>query len=229
MKTMDKSFGTARKSIVTFSVLTLCFANLAYGQTSSSKDVNVVNTPSVNVINTPAVGIDPTKNTVRLTNTESDPLAVTVVGGAARRPFQARVNLQIPAGANFDSATLAIPAGKRLVIEDVSALTFQPQGQGLLINFNTSVEDSVGSNNTGGFENHDVVLVSQGIFNELERSASHQTMLVFADESVETPVGVLHGLGVVVSLSRGTLTGSAGARVTFSGYVEDLPATALSR
>ena len=40
-------------------------------------------------------------------------------------------------------------------------------------------------------------------------------MQAFADETVNTPFG---------PLSRGTLNGSSGARVTFSGYLEDLPA-----
>jgi hypothetical protein len=220
---MEFNLSNAYKSLIVFSIMILGFASSAFGQTGSYKDVNVVNTPNVNVVNTPTVGIDPTKNTVRLANTQTDPLAVMVVGGTVRRPFQARVNLTIPSGANADSATLSIPAGKRLVIEDVSAITFQPQGQSLLIDFTTALEDQVGSNDTGGFENHDLVLVSQGIFNGLERSVGHQKMLVFADESVQTPFSILRGLGVIVNLSRGTLLGSAGARVTITGYVEDLP------
>jgi|SRR6266496_1639737 len=217
-------FNLSNKSLLVISVMILGFASSAFGQTGSSKDVNVVNTPNVNVVNTPTVGIDPTKNTFRLANTQTEPLPVTVVGAAVRHPFQARVNLNIPEGANADSATLSIPAGKRLVIEDVSALTFQPQGQALLLDFTTAAEDLVGANQSGGFENHDIALVSQGIFNGLERSVGHQKMLVFADESVQTPVSILRGLGVTVTLSRGTFLGSAGARVTFTGYVEDLPA-----
>jgi hypothetical protein len=83
----------------------------------------------------------------------------------------------------------------------------------------------LGLNNNGGFENHDLVLVSQGLFNGLERSVAHQKVLAFADETVKTSSSTLSGLDVVVNFSRGTLIGSAGARVTFSGYVEDLPVT----
>ena len=226
---MKKSLGNRYKSVLIFPVLILSFASVAFGQAGASKDVSVVNTPNVNVVNTPTVGIDPAKNTVRVVNTQSDPLPVTVVGRAVRRPFQARVNLSISPGGNSSIVTLPIPAGKRLVIEDVSALTFQPQGQGLLISFLTAVDDSVVSNDpgtgdNGGFEGHDLVLVSQGMFNGLERSTAHEKMLVFADESVKTPSSTLSGIGVNVHLSRGTFDGSAGARVTFSGYVEDLPA-----
>jgi hypothetical protein len=212
-----------QKMLFMLAILFFAMAGLTFSQATGSKDVNVTNTPNVNVVNTPTVGIDPAKNTVQVANAASGPLAVVVTSTAVRRPFQARVNLQIADGANADSKHLDIPAGKRLVIENVSALTFGPQGQGLLINFTTAVQDTVGDNAVGGFENHDVVLTSQGIFNSLERMAASQNTLAFADETVQTPNGILTGLDVVVNLSRGTLTGTAGARVTITGYVEDLP------
>jgi hypothetical protein len=80
--------GTARKSALLFSIVMLSGTSIAYGQTSSSKDVNIVNTPGVNVVNAPTVGIDPARNIVRFPNTEVDPLAVKVVGEPVRRPFQ---------------------------------------------------------------------------------------------------------------------------------------------
>ena len=211
------------KSLFIFSALILSLASLGFGQ--NSRDVNVVNTPDVKVVNIPTVGIDPTKNTVKVATTQSDPLAVKVVGGAVRRPFQAGVNLDSPAGANAGFARLTIPSGKRLVIENVSAVTFGPQGQGMLINFQTAMQDIVGDTDAGGpFENHDLVLTSQGIFNGLERRTASQKVLVFADESIQTSNGPAGGIDVTVNLSRGGSNGSAGARVTFSGYVEDLPA-----
>ena len=200
-----------------FQALVLSFANIAYGQTTSSKEVSVVNTPNVNVVNVPTVGIDATNNLVRLPNTPADPLAVTVVGDAVRRPFQAGVNVNITPGGNADFAQIEIPAGKRLVIEDVSVVTFQPVGQGLLLNFVTGFEDLVAAAGQDEFETHNVILVSQGLFNGLERSVAHQKMLVFAER--------LFGFGIMVQMSRGSPTGSAGARVTFSGYIEDLPVT----
>jgi hypothetical protein len=203
------------KMLFMLAALFVSMAGLTFGQSTGSKDVNVVNSPTV--------GIDPAKNTVQVVNAASGPLLVTVASTPTKRPFQARVNLQIPDGANADSKNLDIPAGKRLVIENVSALTFGPQGQSLLINFTTAVQDIVGDNAVGGFENHDVVLTSQGIFNSLERMAANQNTLAFADEIVQTPNGILTGLDVIVNLSRGTFTGTAGARVTITGYVEDLP------
>jgi hypothetical protein len=202
-----------------FQALVLSFANIAYGQTTSSKEVSVVNTPNVNVVNVPTVGIDATHNLVRLPNTQADPLAVTVVGDAVRRPFQVGVNVLISPGGNADFTRIEIPAGKRLVIEDVSAVTFQPEGQGLLLNFVTGLEDLVAVTGQDEFETHNVILVSQGLFNGLERSVAHQKMLVFAEQ--------LSGVGIILQMSRGSVTGTAGARVTFSGYVEDLPTTAV--
>lgn len=200
-----------------FAAMILGFANLAYGQNIGSKDVNVVNTPNVNVVNLPTVGIDPSNNVVRLTNTQSDPVPVSIAGATARRPFQFGLNLHISPGGNADFVRVQIPAGKRLVVEDVSAVTFQPQGQGLLVNYTTGLNDLISVDGQDEFEVHNLVLVSQGIFNGLERSVAHEKTLVFAEE--------VNGLGLIVNFSRGTMTGSAGARVTFSGYVEDLPAT----
>jgi hypothetical protein len=215
---------TARKSLFVFSIVLLSTTSFAYGQTSSSKDVNVVNTPGVNVVNAPTVGIDPVENIVRLPNTETDPLAVKLVGVPVRRPFQMDVNLEIRPGVNSDSARLPIPAGKRLVIEDVSAVTFQPEGQGLMLDFTTPADDGC------SFEEvHSVVLISHGSFGGLERSTAHERTMIFADESVQTSPGPRSGLDITVILSRAGMVGSAGVRVTFSGYIEDLPRTSLSR
>ena len=90
----------------------------------------------------------------------------------------------------------------------------------------TFVEDSIGETNPrGGFEIHNVVLLSQGEFNGLEVSVAHEKVVVFADEAV----GTTTGLYIEVQLARGSATGSAGVRVTFSGYVEDLPTAPLVR
>jgi len=217
-------FSKTYRSLLTFSVLVIGSSSFAFGQSGTGKDVNVVNVPSVNVANTPTVGIDPAKNTVKLDNNESNPLAVKVTGGAVRQPFQAGINLDILAGGNSDIEDIDIPAGKRLVIESVNAVTFQPPGQGLLITFQTALSDQVGDNaGSIGFEDFDLVLTSQGIFNGSERSTANHKVLAFADETVTTTSGTVHGRKLSVHMARGTTTGTAGARVTFSGYLEDLP------
>jgi hypothetical protein len=102
-----------------------------------------VNTPAVNVVNAPTVGVDPSRNVVRLPNTETDPLAVRLVGEPGRRPFQMGVNVEITPRASSDSARLPIPTGKRFVIEDVSAITFQPAVLGVWLSFTTSLDDGL--------------------------------------------------------------------------------------
>jgi hypothetical protein len=203
--------------------------NVAYGQTGSSKDVIVVNTPAVNVVNAPTVGIDPAKNTVRLPNTPADPLAVKLAGEPARRPFQMGVNVAIQPGATSSFARLPIPAATRLVIEDVSAVTSQPQGQPLFLKFTTAVDDALAVGDENAFEDHSLVLSAQGVFNGSERSTAHERTMIFADESVQTTSGTLSGLEIRVELARGGSIGTASVRITFSGYIEDLPGTSVSR
>jgi hypothetical protein len=207
------------RSLFIFAALVFGAVAGADGQTARSGEVSpALPTSNVNVVNTPIVGIGPAKNTVQVANSASGPLSVAITNTPVRRPFQARVNLTIPDGANADFERLDIPAGKRLVIENVSALTFGPQGMGHLISFTTSLQNTIGDST--GFESHDVVLISQGLFNGLERLAANQNLLAFADESFGTQTG----LDVIISFSRGSLNGSSGARVTMTGYVEDLPA-----
>jgi len=214
------------KSLFIFAALVFGAVAAADGQTTRAGALSSASPSSnVNVVNTPTVGIDPAKNTVQVANSASGPLAVAITNTPVRRPFQARVNLTIPDGANADSERLTIPVGKRLVIQNVSALTFGPQGLGHLLNFTTCVQDTIGDNSVGGFENHDVVLTTQGLFNGTERLAANQNLLAFADESVQTPNGsTLTGLDVIVNFSRGSLNGTSGVRVTITGYVEDVPA-----
>src|SRR5829696_5025166 len=143
------------RSLFIFAAFIFGAVAAADGQTTRSGELSQAPSPSnVNVVNTPTVGIDPAKNTVQVANSASGPLAVAITNRPVRRPFQARVNLDISDGGNADFERLHIPVGKRLVIENVSALTFGPQGQGLLLNFTTCVQDTIGDNSGGGLEGH---------------------------------------------------------------------------
>src|SRR5829696_2657966 len=96
-----------------------------------------------------AVGIDPTNNSVRLPNTTSDPLPVKVVGGApARKPFQKRV-LLTPLGTGFQTEFLPLPAGKRLVIENISVVSRCAEGQKMEINYFTYMDNGDSTNTDG--------------------------------------------------------------------------------
>lgn len=107
-------------------VFAVVLVGSAFGQTErlTNTDAAAKNLPVLLAVEAQqtgpwTVGIDPAKNTVRLPNSATNPLPVTVVTGgtAGRRAFQARVFVA-PTNEAVASAFLAIPAGKRLVIEN---------------------------------------------------------------------------------------------------------------
>ena len=88
-------------------ILLSCFALLPIAQAAPSpSNVNVVNTPDVNVVNTTA-----------------SPVPVRDVDNPARQPFHAEAVGGFADGASTTGGLLipTVPAGKRLVIEHVSA------------------------------------------------------------------------------------------------------------
>jgi hypothetical protein len=139
---------------------------------------------------------------------------------AERRPFQARI-IVTPLGNAFQTQFLAIPAGKRLVIENVSAIARCPEGQRMEINFFSYLDNNGdGVGDVADITFHRIALTDQGTFvGEAIFSANHK-VLVFADEQI----GTSHFQVGVSARLNGTATGPAQAQVTFSGYVEDLPA-----
>src|SRR5437899_11619632 len=105
MKTSIKFKTTVPRLIFLFTLG--CFALLPIAQAAPSPtNVNVVNTPNVNVVNTTA-----------------SPVPVRDVDNPARQPFQAEAMGGFADGASTtgDIPIGAVPAGKRLVIEHVSA------------------------------------------------------------------------------------------------------------
>lgn len=74
------------------------------------------------------VGLDQAKNTVRIANTEAEPVPVKIMPTSnGRKAFQARL-IVAPQGEGFASALMQIPAGKRLIIENISAVGRTPEG-----------------------------------------------------------------------------------------------------
>jgi hypothetical protein len=105
--------------------------------TKTPDDVNVVNTPSVNVVNTPTVQLAGTSTVqvsgttnVHVQNDSTTPVVVQDVSTPKRTPFQAAPGFPTPPflDNNPVSAPIAVPAGKRLVIEHVSARAVLPFG-----------------------------------------------------------------------------------------------------
>jgi hypothetical protein len=170
-----------------------------------------------------SVGIDPTKNTVQLPNTTSDPLPVKVVGSnPARRPFQKRI-IVTPLGTGNSTALLAIPAGKRLVIENISAIARCPEGLKMEINFSTYMDsgEGPGLDSLTYLTFHRIALTDQGTFPGMSIAAANHKVLVFADEQI----GDRHFQVAVIARLNGMPPSGATsqAQVTFSGYLEDLP------
>lgn len=216
------------------------FAGSAVGQNAKSKEDDK-NTPptaaaSTQTVNAkqsgdwtvgvdPArnvVGIDPTRNAVSLANTAADPVPVKVIeNGSGRKAFQARIFLT-PQGIGFTTANLAIPPGKRLIIENISAVGRCPEGLKMEINFFSFLDngDGVGDSITD-ITFHRIALTDQGVFDGVAISAANHKVLVFADEQI----GTSHFYVGVQARLNGVTTAFAQAQVTFSGYLEDLPTT----
>src|SRR5688572_4259245 len=100
------------------------------GTTNVSGAVSVTNTPTVKVAPGASFGIDPSHNAVQIANPESAPIAARDVD-FGRRPFHQSADFSFPDGAITRTTPIAIPAGKRLVIEYVSGLLAVPVGQNI--------------------------------------------------------------------------------------------------
>jgi hypothetical protein len=139
---------------------------------------------------------------------------------SGRQAFQARVAVS-PQGNGFQGSLLAIPAGKRLVIENVSAIARRPEGLLMEINFYSYLDNGDGVGDVGDITFHRIALTDQGSFGGTAISSANHKVLVFADEQI----GTAHfGLVVQARLNEST-AGFTQAQVTFSGYIEDLPPT----
>lgn len=208
------------------------FSGSTLGQSANSKNTDLAEKPTAAADNVKTVearqsgiwtvGIDPTKNTVQLSNTAINPLPVQLIGNGAKKPFQTRASVNIPAGDNFETAFLPIPAGKRLVIENISAIARCPQGQRMELDFFTYFDngDGVGDSLTD-ITFHRVALTDQGTFESLGTTvltANHK-VLVFADERI----GTTHFQIGIRARINGLAAGTAQGQITFSGYLEDLP------
>lgn len=159
-------------------------------------------------------------------NEDTHPTAVATVAQVAkppkesgRRPFQAR-GFVGPQGGGVDSSAMAIPAGKRLVIEHISAISRCPVGFRMelqLYSYYDNNADGVGDVQDITF--HRITLTDQGVYNGMAVATANHKVLIFADEQI----GNSHfHLGVQGQLD-GTTTGFTQGQVTITGYLEDLP------
>jgi hypothetical protein len=143
-------------------------------------------------------------------------LSVEDAKAPVRQLFKKRITVS-PNGLGFSIVAMNIPAGKRLVIENVSAIVRCPEGRRMDVNYFTYV------NNGDGVAKktfHVLVLQKQGSFNGSGIFAANRKGLVFADEQIG---GEHFSVGVSARLSAAN-AGFAQAQFTFTGYTEDLPA-----
>ena len=168
-----------------------------------------------------AVGIDPAQNTVQLPNTEAAPLPVKVVGsGPARTPFQRRI-IVTPLGTGFQTGFLPIPAGKRLVIENISAISRIPAGLRMEMRFFTYLDNGDGQGGIAAITFHRIPLIDQGVFDGVAIASASYKALIFADSQIGNQS---YQVGVQARLNGSPNGSFTQAQFTFSGYLEDLPA-----
>jgi hypothetical protein len=114
---------TLNLAVLALALVASPFAARASGSTSTS-NVNVVNTPSVNVANTPTVNVGNIP-VVTLGNTP----AVTVANGLEKAQ---RVKIEMLSGGGsgaFGYAWGPVPAGKRILVESITAVTALAVGE----------------------------------------------------------------------------------------------------
>ena len=100
-------------------------------QQNGTWNVGINGTPTVSVSNFPAttnVGIDSSANTVKVDST--NPLSVRDVDNPARQPYANLRTIILDAGQAGSTIFFSdVPAGKRLVIEEISVRGYAPTGQ----------------------------------------------------------------------------------------------------
>jgi hypothetical protein len=179
-----------------------------------TSNVNVVNTPNVNVINTPTVNLAPGGSvgitgtpTVQVGNTLTNPVPVRNVNDALS-PFQQRLLFNIDPGSTQGQADINVPAGKRLVIEHISARAQGPVGQkffgSILLHSGPGAELAV----------HFVVFNFQGTFGGIDEYTASTPLRAYADVSFPSSS---------CSVTRSDLTGFALVDLSISGYLVDAP------
>lgn len=198
---------------MTFSALLITFSIATFGQKSDNG--NTENAAAIKTVNARQDG----DWNVGISNTSSNPIPVQIVSnGGGRKAFQARVAVG-PQGTGFQTAHLTIPAGKRLVIENVSAVARRPQGLQMEMQYFTYLDNGDGIGNSSDITFHRITLAEQGTFDGTAISTANHKVLVFADERIGT---AQFSVGFQARLN-GTTTGFTNAQITFSGYLEDLP------
>lgn len=168
-------------------------------------NVGISGTPTVNLGAGNTVGIN---GSLQVGNTASSPVLVRDVDNAARLAFQASASITLADGTTFATSTITtVPAGKRLVIEYISALAATQTGQKAL------AQIQVYQGTTPYL--HRVALSLQGTFTTSfgtgDEFVAGQSTRLYADA----------GTAVIVEIGRSASSGAAKGVFVISGYLVD--------
>jgi hypothetical protein len=171
-------------------------------------NVGVNNSSSNPVPVSGTVGIDTSSNTVQLGNQANSPGLVEDVSSPGRIAFQESAQLDFTAGDPHTANVILVPAGKRLVIQFVSAAWIVPNGQQVV---RVSIETI--------FQGHDA-------FHFFAPASSGTTSIGdWITLSQETELYAEHlsnpGGDLAINAWRSDSTGSGNGALTVSGYLID--------
>jgi len=166
------------------------------------------------------VGIDAAKNVVKVASSDAEPVTVKLLGNnPGRKPFQVRVSANVPNGSTGADAILSIPAGKRMVIENISAIARTDPGTHMTMQLFSYFDNGDGIGDLSDITFHRIALIDQGTFVNLATSAANHKVLIFADEQI----GTAHfSVSLQVRMDAAASGGTNQGQVTLSGYLEDL-------
>ena len=178
------------KAVLPFA-LVIAATSLASAQTAG-KDPAQQAAPSTNTQTVNAqqsgpwtVGIDASKNNVKVVTSDAEPITVKLLGaGAGRKPFQTRISANVPDGGSTASAQVNIPAGKRMIIENISAIGRSGPGIHMQMQLFSYFDNGDGVGDSSDITFHRIALINQGTFNGITTAAANHDVLIFADELI---------------------------------------------
>jgi hypothetical protein len=223
--TMNKILIITAKAVLPLALI-LAATNLLQAQTTKESGNGLAPTSNTQTVNAQqagawTVGIDQAKNAVKLQSSDTEPVTVKLVGtGVGRKPFQFRMLVNVATGSITESGTMSIPAGKRLVIENISAIARTGAGIRMQMQLFSYFDNGDGIGDVSDITFHRIAVIDQGTYDGVYTASGNHKVLVFADEQI----GSAHfGLTLQVRLDAPAAGGINQGQVTLSGYVEDLP------
>lgn len=206
------SFVTLYGVLALISAVALATPDVTHAQNAAAPKAQPSSLPmpplNVQVVNTPL----PVTGTVSVSNLGSSPLPVRDLDNPAFQPFMSALNVLISPGPSGTFVKIPfgdkVPAGKRLVIEHVSALIAVDAGQ--------KVGGALGVTTNGQAVFHSFGFTFEGNgFNASnnDRFVTSQSLRLYADPETE----------IVASIDRNASSGVGQGNIIISGYLVDLP------